>query len=113
MVLFRSVPVLRAEEPAVERIVRELEQLAHRLRDYPHGSGGPRGAEANAIVASLQKINATLDEGARRGTLGRAGFSAIGREFGKIGATLQGAEASPKTAAKKTARKATKKTTRR
>jgi hypothetical protein len=112
--LFPAVPLLRAEQPAMEQIIRELEKLADGLRGFPPGSGGGRGPEAaKAIVASLKKINATLDAGTRQGKLGRAGLSAIGREFGKIGATLQAADASTKTGAKTTARKATKKTTRR
>ena len=114
MVLFPAVPVQRTEQPAVQQIVRELERLAKGLGGFPLGSGGTRGAEAaKAIVASLKKINATLGEGAQRGELGKSGFDTIGREFEKIGATLRALGSTPKPTAKTTARKATKRTTRR
>lgn len=110
-----AVPPLGIESTKVLQIAAELEKLADGLRTYPPGTGGSRtAAPAEAIVRSLQKINATLADGARRGSLGSAGFTTIGREFGKIGTTLQTVGSAPKTTAKTTTtKKATRKTTRR
>ncbi len=105
-----AVPPIAFETNAVEQIATELERLARALRTYPPGKGGSRtAAPAKAILRSLQKINATLAEGARRGSLGSGRFTTIGREFEKIGTTLQAVGS----ASKPTAKKATKRTTRR
>jgi hypothetical protein len=78
------------EVETLKAIAAELEKLAAALRNYPQGAGGPRDDKpAASILASLKTINATLADGAKRGSLGPEGFTTIGKEFEKIGKTLQ------------------------
>ncbi len=90
MVVFPAVPVLVLETELVRQIISELEKLARLLGGFkPGGEAAREAGPARSIVASLKTINATLEEATRRGSLGPAGFTAIGREFEKIGATLR------------------------
>lgn len=115
MVVSLAVPPVEREYKSVQQIAAELEKLARLLRSFPQATGGNRGAgPANAIVASLEKVNATLEEASRRGSLGSAGFTIMGREFGKIGDTLLAlGSASKKSATTKTTKKNTTRKTKR
>lgn len=90
MISFPAVPFIhRGERDTVKRIADEFEKLAASLRRTPLGSESGRGAEpAKRILAAVQSINAALEGGAERGTLGASGFRAMGRGFERIGATL-------------------------
>lgn len=111
------MPPIAIERKVVQQIADEFEELANTLRSYPRGAGGPRtGAPARAILAALKRINATLSAGARKGKLGRTGFTSLGRQFDRIATTLLAVGSGSKTARttrKTTRRKATRKTTRR
>ena len=108
-----AVPTYAVEARAVQEIVEELERLAKILGAFPEGTGiSSRGpAPARRIAASLQKVNARLEKAASLRRLGSAGFSAIGRDFEKIGATLRAVGNAPKKTARKTTKKTARKTT--
>jgi len=107
------VPPIAFERGPVQKIGREFEILGDRLRNYPMGDGASRGARtaapARRILASLKKVNATVRDGARKEHLSPAAFRSLGREFDKIGATLQAVGS----AATKTTKRSTRKRTRR
>lgn len=86
-----AVPVKDSIElRLVQQIASELEKLAKTLRGFSKLTPGTRDAgPAQSLVDSLKKVNATVEEAARRGSLGSAGFATIGREFESIGATLR------------------------
>jgi hypothetical protein len=84
------VPPGLLEFDPLQEIAAQLETLAAGLRGFRADKGVPRtGAAAQEIVSSLKTVNATLADAARRGSLGSEGFTTVGREFGKIGKTLQ------------------------
>lgn len=90
MVLLRAVPWFVFEEKTGQQIADEFEKLANVLRNWRQGkSESTRGPDASrTILASLQKINATFAEAAKKGNVDPAAFSAIGREFQTIGTTI-------------------------
>jgi hypothetical protein len=110
VVVFPAVPPVEREGAAVRQIVEELEKLARLLTSFPPAKvAGTRGpAPATSIAASLKKVNATLEDALRKESLGSAGFTTIGREFEKIGTTLQGLGTGSKTSAQRTKKKTTR-----
>jgi hypothetical protein len=115
VIVLSAMPVIGFEMKNIQLIAGELDKLAQTLRDYPT-SGEDMGiarsarssAPSQAILRSLQKINASLAEGARRESLSSTAFTELGRGFEEIGTTLQGVASASKTTAKKTIKKATR-----
>ena len=90
MLVFRAVPPSAREIEVLKQIGAELQELSKLLRGLPSMTGGTRGPESAAsILESLKKVNATLAEADRNKSLTPAGFTTVGREFEKIGATLR------------------------
>lgn len=104
------MPTAAREQAPVRQIVEELEKLARLLASFPPaevaGKRGPR--PATSIAASLKKVNATLEGALRKGSLTSAGFTRIGREFEKIGTTLQALGSGYETRSQRTRKKTTR-----
>ena len=84
------MPWLLAEKRTGRQIAGEFEKLARFLHGWPEGSStSERGVvPSRAILKSLKTINATFAKGVKKGTVDRAGFRVIGREFQHIGKTV-------------------------
>ena len=90
MLLFRAVPPSAREIEVLKGIAAELRELAQLLGRLPPLTGGKRGPEAaTSILESLKNVNATLRKAEQDKSLTPGGFTSVGREFEKIGATLR------------------------
>jgi len=107
------VPPVAFERGPVQQIGREFVRLGKALGSYPMGDGASQSTRTAApvrrILGSLKKVNATIKDGARKQHLSPAAFRSLGREFDKIGATLQAVGS----AATKTTKRSTRKRARR
>ena len=103
------MPPYPIEYDQVQQIAAQLSRLAKTLQSLPKAEGTTlrTGAPARSIVTSLKSVNATLETAAKNNKLTPAGFAAIGRNFEKIGATLQ-AVGAPKSSSRTTRRRTTR-----